>query len=157
MLMKKNLYNVIFTVIIFTVIAGVLLISTTKCNSYLPYTPIQYHPFEGFSDYSSGTNIKYSNVNDNLNTDSGINNYTIEQKVGDCESPYGFNGLFCKPGVADTSIDIFSTASSNPSCFGNSSGLSNSKGSLCLDNNLMTMLKTRGGNQTSGDMQIGSN
>lgn len=155
MFMKKNLFNVIITVIIFTVITGVLLISTTDCNSYIPYTPVQYHPFEGFSNYSSGTNINYSNVNNNLNTDDGIEKYTTEQKQLDCDSYYGFNGLFCKPGVADTSIDIFSKASSDPSCLGNSSGLSNSKGSLCLDNNMVTMLKTRGGNQTNGDMQIG--
>jgi len=152
--MKKNIYNVIFTVLIFTVIAGILLISSTN-TSYVPYTKNQYYPYEGFSDYNPKLNLEYSNIDD-----SEIiiqNKYSIQKKNIDCDRPYGFNGLFCKPGVADNTIDMFSSVSSNPSCIGNSSGLSNSKGSLCLDKNLITMLQTRGGNQTCGNMQIGCN
>jgi len=62
---------------------------------------------------------------------------------------------YFKPYIADNSIDKFSELKGNPSCFGNSSGLSNSLGSLCLDNDLSNALKTRGGNQTGANMQIG--
>jgi hypothetical protein len=153
--MKKNLLNVVVTVVIFTFIAGVLLTSCTNCNSYLPYRRGHYTSYEGFSDYNPRNKLNYSSIDKNQNTDSDVNNYSIIEENTDNERHYGFNGLFSKPGVVDSNIDIFSNAKGSPSCFGNSSGLSNSMGSLCLDNNLTTLLRTRGGNQTSGDMQIG--
>ena len=155
--MKKNLSNVVFTVVIFTIIAGVLLISSTKSSSYIPYTRSEYHPYEGFSDYNSRNKLNYSDINRGQDTDSGINKMLIKHQDTKCEKVHGFNGLFCQPGIADNSIDLFSNVSSNINCIGNSSGLSNSMGGLCLDNNLITMLQTRGGNQTTGNMHIGSN
>lgn len=150
--MKKNISNVIFTVVIFTIIAGVLLVSSTKSNSYVPYTRSVYHPYEGFSDYSSSLN--YSNIK-GQDTDNYINEMSINKQNTNCV--YGFNGLFCAPGVADNSIDLFSNTKSSLDCIGKSSGLTGSMGGLCLDNNLTGMLRTRGGNQTTGNMQIGSN
>jgi len=151
--MKKNILNVVVTVVIFTFIAGVLLTSCTNCNSYLPYRRGQYTSYEGFSNYNSSLN--YSSINNESNLDSNINDNLINEQTANCERVFGFNGLFCKPGVADNTIDVFSNAKGSPSCFGSSSGLSNSMGSLCLDNNLTTLLKTRGGNQTNSHMQIG--
>jgi hypothetical protein len=52
-------------------------------------------------------------------------------------------------------IDVFSTSVGSPTCVGKSSGLSNSTGSLCLTDNMMQMLQTRGGNSTGPDSQIG--
>lgn len=52
-------------------------------------------------------------------------------------------------------IDVFSTSVGSPTCVGKSSGLSNSTGSLCLTDNMMQMLQTRGGNSTGHDSQIG--
>jgi len=153
--MKKNLLNVVVTVVIFTFIAGVLLTSCTNCNSYSPYRRGQYTSYEGFSNYNSRNKLNYSSIDKDPNTDSDIDNYLIDEENTDDERHYGFNGIFCKPGVADNTIDVFSNAKGSPTCFGSSSGLSNSMGSLCLDNNLTTLLRTRGGNQTSGDMQIG--
>jgi len=73
----------------------------------------------------------------------------------ECSKVHGFNGLFCKPYAADKNIDPFSSVQGSTDCIGKSSGLSNSTGGLCLDSNLSNMLKTRGGNQTGADMQIG--
>lgn len=155
--MKKNISNVIFTVVIFTIIAGVLLVSSTKSNSYIPYSRSVYHPYEGFSDFNSSNKLSYSNIKNEQDTDSYINDKSIQKQNVKCQRAYGFNGLFCAPGIADNSIDLFSNVKSSISCIGNSSGLSTSMGGLCLDNNLTSMLRTRGGNQTTGNMQIGSN
>jgi hypothetical protein len=137
--MKANLLNIILAVVIFTVVASTLMISTTIVQPYSEDTIFtQQFPYEGFSNYS--------NTTDSINTDS---------KVSECTKVYGFDGLFCKPYVADNSLDKFSEVKGDPSCFGKSSGLSNSMGSLCLDNNLSEMLRTRGGNQTGASMEIG--
>jgi hypothetical protein len=137
--MKANLLNIILAVVIFTVVASTLMISTTIVQPYSEDTIFtQQFPYEGFSNYS--------NTTDSTNTDS---------KVSECTKVYGFDGLFCKPYVADNSLDKFSEVKGDPSCFGKSSGLSNSMGSLCLDNNLSEMLRTRGGNQTGASMEIG--
>jgi hypothetical protein len=60
-------------------------------------------------------------------------------------SPYG----------SDSPIDVFSGTKGNISCDGNSSGLTNSMGGLCLNDNLKKLLSTRGGNATGSDSQIG--
>ena len=47
----------------------------------------------------------------------------------------------------------FVDSPSSPSC---SSGLSNSGGGLCLSKNEQLLLRTRGGNSSSGEAQIGN-
>jgi hypothetical protein len=111
----------------------------------MPYSPdtvfTKQFPYEGF------TNIEYSN--NNSMSDSAVDNKLISgQNTGDCKKVYGFDGLFCKPNVADTKVDKFSDAQGDPASFGKSSGLSNSKGSLTLGSDLTYLLQTRGGNQT---------
>lgn len=51
------------------------------------------------------------------------------------------------------SSDIFSDSPSSISC---SSGLSNSGGDLCLSKDQQMMLRTRGGNSSTGEAQIGN-
>jgi len=140
--------NLILIVVIFAVIASILLISNTIVLPYSPETIFaKQFPYEGFSNYS--------NVDGSSNADAGVNKFLLGNTVSDCTKIYGFNGLFCKPYTADNSIDKFSQVSGNTSCLGKSSGLSNSMGGLCLDDNLNKMLQTRGGNQTGAPMQIG--
>ena len=146
--MKANLLNIILAVVIFTVIASILMVSTTTFTPYSEDTIFaKQFPYEGFSNYG--------NVNGELTTDSGISNHLINDAHVDCTKVQGFDGLFCKPYVADNSIDKFSDIKGDPKCFGKSSGLSNSMGSLCLDENMNNMLRTRGGNQTGLPMEIG--
>lgn len=146
--MKANLLNIILAVVIFTIVASTLLISTTMVQPYSEDTIFaRQFPYEGFSNYS--------NTNDKPNTDGGINDYLMQSSGAECTKVYGFDGLFCKPYVADSSIDKFSEIKGDASCLGKSSGLSNSMGGLCLDANMQNMLKTRGGNQTGAAMEIG--
>jgi len=54
------------------------------------------------------------------------------------------------------SIDIFGTAVGNQNCVKTASGLSNSMGALCLSDEQLYMLQSRGGNSTGRDSQIGA-
>jgi hypothetical protein len=148
--MKLNLINFILIVVVFTIIASSLMVS---CADFKPYSTDSIfrkeYPYEGFSNYN------YSNTDNSANTDSGINKFLMDSSPAECTKVYGFNGLFCKPYTADKNIDVFSSVKSDVSCVGKSSGLSNSMGGLCLDDNTSNLLKTRGGNQTGADMQIG--
>ena len=58
-----------------------------------------------------------------------------------------------KVDVKEGFADIFSTAKGNQTC---SSGLTNSMGALCLSEEQLYMLRSRGGNSTGRDSQIGS-
>ena len=149
--MKASILNIILAVVIFTVIAATLLISTTVVMPYSEDTIFaKQFPYEGFSNYGNAND-------DKPNTDAGIDHFLMQgpNAGSDCTKIYGFNGLFCKPYVADSSIDKFSEIKGDPSCLGKSSGLSNSMGGLCLDANMQKMLQTRGGNQTGAPMEIG--
>ena len=53
------------------------------------------------------------------------------------------------------SIDVFGTAVGNQNCAKTASGLSNSMGALCLSEEQLYMLQSRGGNSTGRDSQIG--
>uniref|UniRef100_A0A6C0JJP5 Uncharacterized protein n=1 Tax=viral metagenome TaxID=1070528 RepID=A0A6C0JJP5_9ZZZZ len=119
--------------------------STGSVHAYHRDTLFSHEfPYEGFSNIESS------------NSDPYINDLMIKNaNANDCKKVHGIDGLFCKPFVADSRIDRFSEAKGSASCFGKSSGLSNSKGSLCLGNDLTTLLRTRGGNQTGGPDQIG--
>jgi len=147
--MKVSILNIILAVVIFTVIAATLLISTTVVQPYSEDTIFaKQFPYEGFSNYGNSND-------DKPNTDASTDSYLMQNTGTDCAKIYGFDGLFCKPYVADSSIDKFSEVKGDKSCFGKSSGLSNSMGSLCLDANMQNLLKTRGGNQTGAPMEVG--
>jgi hypothetical protein len=134
--MKLNTTNILVALVFFGVVFSMMCYS---CATLIPYNEAdaftKQFPYEGF------TSLEYSNQNKQVSTQ--------------CEKVYGFDGLFCKPSVADNNIELYSSAKGDPSCFGKSAGLSNSKGSLCLDENQMNMLLTRGGNSTGKDSQIG--
>ena len=68
----------------------------------------------------------------------------------------GFQGLQAYPYVSETKIDPFGQTPGSLECDARSSGLHNSKGGLCLTKEQLNLLKTRGGNSTGGDFQIGS-
>jgi hypothetical protein len=68
----------------------------------------------------------------------------------------GFQGLQPSPYVNETTLDAFGQTPGSLECDARSSGLHNSKGGLCLTKEQLILLKTRGGNSTGGDFQIGS-
>jgi len=151
--MKSSLFNIVIAVIVISAIIMSLLCS---CSSVRPYSPDSFfarqYPYEGFG----GMSISYTN-NDPKQSDSTVANFlTSEPNIVDCKKVHGFDGLFCKPDAAVSKIDKFSEVKGDVKCVGQSSGLSNSKGGLCLGNDLTRLLQTRGGNQTSGPDQYGA-
>jgi hypothetical protein len=138
--------GVVFLIIVTSLFSG--------CG-YVPYVPTNLfshqYPYEGYAnmgtDYSS---------NPGHGTMDSYNSFLIDgSKAGNCKKVYGFDGLFCEPGVADNKIDSFADTPGSLSCFGKSSGLTNSKGSLCLTDTQKTLLSTRGGNQTGAPSSLG--
>jgi hypothetical protein len=143
--MKSSFVNLITSVGVVFIIILCLMSSSGIVRPYHRDSLFAHEfPYEGFSNIEPSTSDPY--VNDLMINDANPN---------DCKKVHGMNGLFCKPFVADSRIDRFSQAKGDTSCFGKSSGLSNSKGSLCLGNDLTTLLRTRGGNQTGGPDQYG--
>jgi hypothetical protein len=73
-----------------------------------------------------------------------------------CKKVSGFPGygVFCTPTSPAEKVDIYSHAKGDLTC--ESVGLYNSKGPLCLDDNMRKMLQTRGANAQGGFGQIGS-
>lgn len=97
-------------------------------------------PFDGIQN-------NYASYRSKLNVDSNI----IEKRqTQDVEPIGGFNGLYGSSEQPSNNLDVFKTAvgSTDQRCFSTASGLSNSRGALCLDNTQFTLLRTRGGNQT---------
>ena len=64
-------------------------------------------------------------------------------------------GLKAAPLDAPPLVDPVSKLRGSPECVGNSSGYSNSLGGLCLSDEVKKQFASRGGNSSSGEMQIG--
>jgi hypothetical protein len=140
------LCGLVFLIIVGSLFAG---------SSVVPYSPnnifTHEYPYEGFSQMSTD----YSSASANSSMDSYKSFLLDSSQVGDCKKIYGFDGLFCQPNVADHKLDPFSDTPGSLGCFGSGSGLSNSKGSLCLTQTQKDLLSSRGGNQTSAPSTLG--
>lgn len=98
--------------------------------------------------FKSGIKYELFNENEQDHTTS----HSINHKNTNCKKIFGFDGLFCQPNENDRRIDYFSELKGDLNCQGY---LTNSKGSLCLDQPLIQLLSTRGGNATGVDSVIG--
>jgi hypothetical protein len=148
--MKSSTFNIVISVVVVSVLIMSMLSSCCRVRPYVRDSLFSNeYPYEGFGS------MEYSNNAQGV-SDSSINDYSLSAGSVDCKKVDGFDGLFCKPFVADSAIDKFSSAQGDPKNIGQSSGLSNSKGGLVLSNDLTNLLRTRGGNQTGGPDQIGS-
>jgi hypothetical protein len=106
------------------------------------------YPYEGFH------NLEYS-TNDTNKTNDSYQSFLINSSSNnECKKVYGFDGLFCKPYVADRKIDPLEILDTT-NCRETSSGFSNSKGNLCFNDNQKKLLSTRGGNATGSPSVIG--
>jgi len=139
---------IVFVIIIFSTTCG--------CTRFVPYNSAgaftKEFPYEGFTTTHHPTEYSTRNVNASLDT---YNSFLISPDTDACKKIYGFDGLYCKPYEADKKIDQFADSTGSLSCDAQSSGLSNSKGPLCLTEHQKQLLITRGGNQTSSQAQIG--
>jgi hypothetical protein len=144
MFFKKETIVVICQLIFIVILS--LIFSTTSLS------PIN-NGVEGF--YSSS--LEYTDVSaptipkDDLYSLNSTTNNTSE-----CKKVDGFpgHGVFCTPSSKPDNIDIYSQAKGDLAC--ESLGYYNSRGQLCLDDNMKRMLYTRGANATGGNGQIGS-
>lgn len=68
----------------------------------------------------------------------------------------GFEGLKPTPFGDSKELDSFSKTKGSISCQENSSGLHNSLGGLCLSEEQIKLLGTRGGNASGGDAEVGA-
>ena len=115
------------------------------CKNFQPFSfgngTLQGHPYEGF-----GT-LGYTTYPDNaiISSDYYASRYmTPPQMTGDKMRVRGFDGLVVSPSIDDSSLDIYSKAQGKPDC--KSYGLMNSQGFLCLDQQQIKLLESRGGN-----------
>mgnify|MGYP003992311707 CR=1 FL=1 len=126
----------LFLVIIFIlVICSSLFVS---CNAVSPiYMDTVFKKHSEFENFENSTINEYSK-------------HMIVPEEAGCKKVHGMNGLFCSPlSTAVDNLDKFADTEGKLSCTDNS-GLSNSRGGLCLSEEHKLLLSTRGGNSTNG-------
>ena len=143
MFLKRETLIVIGQLLIILVLS--LWLSTTSI------APINANGIEGFST------LGYTAVGQPMKATDDI--YAVKTIIPDdsqCKKVNGFSkhGVFCTPYSQSEKLDIYSEAKGDITC--DSMGLYNSKGPLCLDDNMKRMLQTRGANAQGGFGQIGS-
>jgi len=148
MFLKRETLIVISQLFIILLLA--LWLSTTSI------APANANGMEGFHQMVSNP-LEYTAVD--VPTKALDDTYAIKSITPDnsqCKKVNGFPGygVFCTPYTQSEKIDIYSEAKGDVSC--ESMGLYNSKGPLCLDDNMKRMLQTRGANAKGGFGQIGS-
>lgn len=125
--MKVKMSHLFLTIILLILI---LLTMSNTCVTFKPHytSSINYSTFESF------------------NQREGMTENNKKEAFTDLDgAAYGNNAP----------IDKFSGTKGSIDCDIISSGLSNSKGGLCLSDSQQQLLRTRGGNATGGDSQIG--
>lgn len=150
----------------FVFIIFITIVLCTTCTKVSPfyYDTIfpRYSNFEGFApkadyvDYSTKEHLPLDNYNRFLITPKTecnkpeCNKPEHNKQDAVCDKIFGFNGLLCHKQEVDAKLDMFSDAPGKLEC-ANGFGLSNSKGSLCLTETHINLLRSRGGNNTGGD------
>ena len=132
----------LFLVIIFIlVICSSLFVS---CNAVSPiYMDTVFKKHSEFENFENSTINEYSK-------------HMIVPEEAGCKKVHGMNGLFCSPlSTAVDNLDKFANAEGKLNCTDNS-GLSNSRGGLCLTDDHRRLLSTRGGNSTGINTPEGS-
>ena len=141
--------DTVFIILLFVAIM-VVTVWFSGSSVYLPYTASiasRHAAYEGFSSQLSP--LEYGSTQNKLATDDTYLSYSITGSNQDCKKVSGFDGqgVFCNPqSNYENKIDIYSEAEGSLQCGGN--GYYNSKGGLCLNENQVNQLRTRGGNST---------
>lgn len=147
------MYRMLSPLSIALIVVLVVLILTSMCSSCMAFVPhradtvfSKEYKFEGFTATKPDTG--YS-TKDEKNIDSSYSAYLINDTDKDCKKVYGFGGVYCSPSGEPKKLDAFGEVKGDLSCLGENSGLTNSMGGLCLDEEHKQLLSTRGGNQTA--------
>ena len=138
--------------LVFTYLCVILLSMWVATSKILPANEGLYN---GNYNYEAFTSLGYSNLATQYDDIDAIalSSYKYPANT-ECKKVSGFDGLFCVPTMPEKKLDTFSDNSSSLTC--QSSGLSNSKGPLCLTKEQIGLLSTRGQNISGRDSQIGS-
>ncbi len=139
----------LMAIFIFVIVSSLFV----TCNSVSPfYMDTIFQKFSKFESFSSGS-TDYSS-RDNHSPMDAYKQFLIQKPLDECKKIHGFNGLFCKPTGAVEHLDVFADTQGKVDCTDNS-GLSNSRGGLCLSPEQKRLLATRGGNITLRNDEIG--
>ena len=159
--MKFNFFNFFVIFLFIFIILSATSLSCTKFQPHSAESIFQKHgEFEGFHDKSQ--TIGYSKKDDHTPLDNHDmhlmeSNVTGAEKVVNyCKNVFGFHGLYCDPSKDEDVIDVIGKTKGTPDCVSRSRGLSKSTGGLCLNENQINLLKTRGGNMSTGEETIGN-
>ena len=140
--MKKD---TVFIILLFVAIMIVSVWFSTS-SAYTPYTSTiasRHAAYEGFHS------LEYGNTQNQSATDDIYLKHSIEESKQDCKKVSGFDGqgVFCNPqSNYGNKLDIYSEAEGSLQCGGY--GYNNSKGGLCLTEEQIHHLRTRGGNSS---------
>lgn len=145
-----------FTKLLVALFIIVIILSLfVSCNGAVPFYMDTIFPkhskFENFTNNTNMTDYSSRDTNSAMDT---YKPFLIDKPVAECKKIYGFNGLFCAPKETGDNLDKFADTEGKIDCKDNS-GLSNSKGGLCLSPEQKQLLSTRGGNITGCNDDIG--
>ncbi len=144
--MKISLFSILFTILIFLLFFTVF----TSCIQVVPYS--REGIFTNMYPYTEG--FEYTDSQNNKSIDSYTQNDITP--ISKDNQYMSFSGsLLSSPNNTNMNpVDIYSQAQGSTDC--KSYGLANSKGFLCMNPEQVRLLTTRGGNSSSGEMQIGA-
>lgn len=150
------------TIALILLVAFIVLFATCAgCYTVVPYEndtvfTIQY-PYEGFKSIAEpkkeGFSAMKSSIDAVVSKVTGVDKDKEKDEKKGAKKVEGF-GLMPAPYGSEAPIDRFSALKSDKSCAG--SQYSTSTGYLCMDKETEKLLRTRGGNISGGDSQIGS-
>jgi hypothetical protein len=153
--------RVFFLIIIVFLLLVIFMSLGKSCCRVSPYSNNSLYPklykFEGFEPLAFSPYMADEEAHDSKNTQEQHPNINMEEnKEDDSQIPVeGFRGLQSSPNNSQQNvIDIFSQARGSRDCK-DSFGYTNNEGNLCLDEKQRYMLKTRGGNASGREMEIG--
>lgn len=138
--MKFN--DIVFLGLILVLV--LIVFTTCSCVAFMPYDEktvfLKQYQYEGMTDAKP--------------VDKKVKP-TLAEKKNKKEGFEGFHGSSYNQETPIDKFDPYGKTKGSTDCIGNSSSLHNSKGGLCLSNEQIYLLKSRGGNATGGDFQFG--
>jgi hypothetical protein len=134
-----------------------LIVFLSLWASTLGITPIINNVIEAEGFHSMKPALEYTEVSaPNVAKDDTYALRSINPDAAECKKVDGFPGcgVFCTPTGESKTVDIYSQAKGDINC--NGLGYYNSKGPLCMSDEMKNLLSTRGANAKGGNGQIGS-
>lgn len=150
---------------IFLILILVFLIFLTISNSCVHFKPYNASQFQyaNYESFQSKEGLGGINAGTAISTEANKGSLFASLTTGSAPAAAAatittesFVGLESSPYGTEKSLDVFSGTPGSINCDGISSNLSNSKGGLCLNDKQQTLLRTRGGNASGGNFQIGA-